>query len=192
MTSAVVAGGATVAVRAKGARANVRASARASAPARRRRRDDDDEDDASISTSPRLASTSSSPTSLAMRATASFAAAATLALTPTHAALAALERSEFYIEDVPQGLSSGDVAERKTPNLVTLSKGPNGKEIEKCAGKCIATCTRGGGGAPGLGPLSVRKAPVVFKEGFRSRAYCLNECTEICALTSKPAAKGGR
>ena len=56
-------------------------------------------------------------------------------------------------------------------------QGPNGKEIEKCATKCIATCTRGGSGAPGLGPLSVRKAPVVFKEGFRSRSYCLTECT---------------
>ena len=120
-----------------------------------------------------------------------FRLSATLALTPTHAALAALERSEFYIEDVPQGLSSGDVAERKTPNLVTLSKGPNGKEIEKCAGKCIVTCTRGGGGAPGLGPLSVRKAPVVFKEGFRSRQYCLNECTEICSITVN-GSKSGR
>ena len=25
--------------------------------------------------------------------------------------------------------------------------------------------------------MSVRKAPVVFKEGFRSRSYCLTECT---------------
>jgi hypothetical protein len=64
-----------------------------------------------------------------------------------------------------------------------MVRGANTKEIEKCAGKCIVTCTRGGGGAPGLGPLSVRKAPVVFKEGFRSRQYCLNECTEICSIT---------
>ena len=57
------------------------------------------------------------------------------------------------------------------------------KEIEKCATKCIATCTRGGSGAPGLGPLSVRKAPVVFKDGFRTRNYCLSECTQICSIT---------
>ena len=28
-------------------------------------------------------------------------------------------------------------------------QGPNGKEIEKCATKCLTTCTRGGDGAPG-------------------------------------------
>ena len=97
---------------------------------------------------------------------------------------AAFAESEFYMEDIPQGLSSGerDVA-GKAPSLATLLKGPNGREIEKCATKCIATCTRGGSGAPGLGPLSIRKAPVVFKEGFRSRQYCLSECTEICSIT---------
>ena len=97
---------------------------------------------------------------------------------------AAFAESEFYMEDIPQGLSSGerDVA-GKAPSLATLVKGPNGREIEKCATKCIATCTRGGSGAPGLGPLSIRKAPVVFKEGFRSRQYCLSECTEICSIT---------
>ena len=65
------------------------------------------------------------------------------------------------------------------------------KDAKQCAGKCIVTCTRGGGGAPGLGPLSVRKAPVVFKEGFRSRQYCLNECTEICSITVN-GSKSGR
>ena len=95
-----------------------------------------------------------------------------------------LAESEFYIEDVPQGLSSGELAQQsKAPSLASLVKGPNGKEIEKCATKCIATCTRGGSGAPGLGPMSIRKAPVVFKEGFRSRQYCLTECTEICNIT---------
>lgn len=34
-------------------------------------------------------------------------------------------------------------------------------------------------GAPGLGPISVRKELVVFKEGFRSRQYCLSECVQV-------------
>jgi len=111
------------------------------------------------------------------------AAAALTALAPP----IAIAESEFYVEDIPQGLNSADA--RAAPNLKTLTKGANGKEIEKCATKCIATCTRGGSGAPGLGPLSVRKAPVVFKEGFRSRQYCLSECTEICSITVRDSKK---
>jgi hypothetical protein len=33
---------------------------------------------------------------------------------------------------------------------------------------------------PGLGPISMRKEIVVFKSGFRSRAYCLSECAQVC------------
>jgi hypothetical protein len=36
-----------------------------------------------------------------------------------------------------------------------------------------------GGSGPGLGPLSMRKDPVVFKDGFRSRSYCLSECAQV-------------
>ncbi len=111
-------------------------------------------------------------------AVATAAAAALTALAPP----IAIAESEFYVEDIPQGLNSADAR-------ATLTKGANGKEIEKCATKCIATCTRGGSGAPGLGPLSVRKAPVVFKEGFRSRQYCLSECTEICSITVRDSKK---
>jgi len=42
-------------------------------------------------------------------------------------------------------------------------------------------------GAPGLGPMSVRREIVVFKEGFRSRKYCLSECTQVCALEANAA-----
>ena len=112
---------------------------------------------------------------------AGVALAAAATLSAAAAPIAFAER-EFYIEDIPQGLSSGDGGE-KAPSLRSLVKGTNTKEIEKCTGKCVVTCTRGGGGAPGLGPLSVRKAPVVFKEGFRSRQYCLSECAEICSIT---------
>jgi hypothetical protein len=37
--------------------------------------------------------------------------------------------------------------------------------------------------------MSARKDMVVLKEGFRSRNYCLSECTQVCskALSSKAA-----
>ena len=124
------------------------------------------------------------------RAFVAFGVAACLACGVAAPAALAQGRDEFYIEDIPQGLSSGDTG-AKGQSLSSLVRGANTKEIEKCAGKCIVTCTRGGGGAPGLGPLSVRKAPVVFKEGFRSRQYCLNECTEICSITVN-GSKSGR
>lgn len=107
------------------------------------------------------------PTERVFGATSALTLAAAILLTFTGAASALTER-EFYIEDIPQGLSSGESDRApRGPSLAALVKGPNGKEVEKCASKCIVTCTRGGSGAPGLGPLSVRKAPVVFKEGFR-------------------------
>jgi hypothetical protein len=33
---------------------------------------------------------------------------------------------------------------------------------------------------------------VVFKEGYRSRSYCLSECTQICALEINPPAKAAQ
>jgi len=37
----------------------------------------------------------------------------------------------------------------------------------------------------------MRKDPVVFKDGFRSRSYCLSECAQVCALEiNGKAAKG--
>jgi hypothetical protein len=90
--------------------------------------------------------------------------------------------AEFYIEDVPEGLRASESAERRArPSLRRLTSGPNGGAIEKCANKCLATCARGGGGGPGLGPASVRRDPFVFKESFRSREYCLYECASACS-----------
>ena len=45
-------------------------------------------------------------------------------------------------------------------------------------------------GAPGLGPLTIRHEAVVFKDGFRSRQYCLSECTQVCAASINGPAKG--
>ena len=76
--------------------------------------------------------------------------------------------------------ASEDTKPRKA--LSRYLKGPQGKEIEKCARKCTSTCIRGGQGAPGLGPMAVRRESVVFKDSYRSSKYCLGECVEVCAL----------
>lgn len=94
---------------------------------------------------------------------------------------------EQYFQTAPQSLSSEDSAP-KGPRLGSLLEGPRGKEVQQCARKCVPTCIRGGQGAPGLGPMSVRKEVVVFKEGYRTRTYCLSECIQVCSLTLNPPA----
>lgn len=59
---------------------------------------------------------------------------------------------------------------------------PKSDAAGRCVQKCVGTCIRGGAGAPGEGPFNVRRPLVVFKEEFRSRKYCLSECTDICNL----------
>jgi len=80
-------------------------------------------------------------------------------------------------------VSHSHAVDANGPRLGALVSGKNKGAIESCTRKCVPTCVRGGEGAPGLGPLSVRKEIVVFKDGFRSRGYCLRECAEVCALS---------
>ena len=68
------------------------------------------------------------------------------------------------------------------PHLSSLTSGPRGPAVTACARKCVPGCVRGGAGGPGLGPLTLRRDPVVFSDGYRSRVYCLNECTRVCAV----------
>ncbi|KAG2425128.1 hypothetical protein HYH02_015072 [Chlamydomonas schloesseri] len=104
-----------------------------------------------------------------------------LAPSASLAALAPAEPDIDTFENVPSQLSAqGEV---KDVPLSSVVSGPKKKEIESCTRKCVPTCARGGDGAPGLGPISVRKEIVVFKEGFRSRQYCLSECAQVCALS---------
>ena len=87
--------------------------------------------------------------------------------------------------------------EEPRKSLGKLLKGEKGKQISECSRKCLPTCLRGGQGAPGLGPITLRGDLVVFKDGFRDRKYCLTECTTVCAFsfgggeaTTSPAAVG--
>ncbi len=81
--------------------------------------------------------------------------------------------------NIPGQLNSGE--DTPTP-LSSLLQGPNARAKEVCTQKCITTCLRGGEGMPGLGPLSMRREIIVFKEGFRDRKYCLSECATVCSL----------
>lgn len=60
---------------------------------------------------------------------------------------------------------------------------PKSDRAARCTSKCVSTCVLGGYGAPGIaGPFNIRRPLVVFKDTFRSRQYCLVECSDICNL----------
>ncbi|KAM6562870.1 hypothetical protein CsatB_022868 [Cannabis sativa] len=84
------------------------------------------------------------------------------------------------LENIPQLLSGECVLPNdcKKPRI----QKPKSRKAESCTIKCVTTCIRGGEGSPGEGPFNVRRPLVVFKEGFRSRRYCLVECSDICNL----------
>lgn len=82
--------------------------------------------------------------------------------------------------NIPQSLS-GACVESKDCKKARIQK-PKSRKAESCTRKCVATCIRGGDGSPGEGPLNVRKPLVVFRPGFRTRQYCLVECSDICNL----------
>lgn len=83
--------------------------------------------------------------------------------------------------NVPQTLSGDCVDGQKDCKKARIQK-PKSRQAETCTVKCVNTCIRGGSGSPGEGPLNVRRPLVVFKQGFRSRQYCLVECSDICNL----------
>mmetsp|Transcript_21480 Transcript_21480/g.29859 ORF Transcript_21480/g.29859 Transcript_21480/m.29859 type:complete len:212 (-) Transcript_21480:148-783(-) len=95
--------------------------------------------------------------------------------------------SEENFSNIPQGLVASDT---DRPQALSKLVDPKSEKLFKqCASPCLASCVRGGSGAPELGPFSVRKDPVVFKEGFRSRSYCLTECTNLCASLTNEASR---
>ncbi|KAM7471968.1 hypothetical protein LguiA_010151 [Lonicera macranthoides] len=93
---------------------------------------------------------------------------------------------EETLSNIPQTLSSreclsGGQEECEKKVRPRIQK-PKSRKAESCTIKCVTTCIRGGDGSPGEGPLNVRRPLVVFKQGFRSRQYCLMECSDICNL----------
>lgn len=83
------------------------------------------------------------------------------------------------LSNVPQMLSGDCITDDcKKPRI----QRPKSRKAETCTVKCLTTCIRGGLGSPGEGPLNLRRPLVVFKQGFRSRQYCLTECSDICNL----------
>ncbi|KAK6778423.1 hypothetical protein RDI58_025141 [Solanum bulbocastanum] len=80
--------------------------------------------------------------------------------------------------NVPQTLSGDCVDGQKDCKKARIQR-PKSRQAEICTVKCVNTCIRGD---TGEGPLNVRRPLVVFKQGFRSRQYCLVECSDICNL----------
>ncbi|KAK4771998.1 hypothetical protein SAY86_013773 [Trapa natans] len=100
-------------------------------------------------------------------------------LLPNAASLEQEPESET-LSNIPQELS-GECPTPKDCRKPRIQR-PKTRKAESCTTKCVTTCIRGGEGSPGEGPLNIRKPLVVFKEGFRSRRYCLVECSDICNL----------
>lgn len=97
--------------------------------------------------------------------------------TPPTQEKAAETAPEDTMCNVPRTLSGEDGKEAER------IKHPRSREAARCTSKCVSTCVLGGAGAPGIGgPFNVRRPLVVFKDGFRSRQYCLVECSDICNL----------
>ncbi|XP_043710347.1 uncharacterized protein LOC122659282 [Telopea speciosissima] len=88
--------------------------------------------------------------------------------------------SEETLSNIPQMLS-GECASPIDCKKARIQR-PKSRKAESCTIKCVTTCIRGGAGSPGEGPLNARRPLVVFKQGFRSRHYCLVECSDICNL----------
>ena len=73
------------------------------------------------------------------------------------------------LNNAPPTLSGGEAegraaAEQRRSFGRALS-GPGAGKVQGCTRRCLPACLRGGSGAPGLGPLSLRKELIVFKDG---------------------------
>ncbi|KAK1431227.1 hypothetical protein QVD17_14532 [Tagetes erecta] len=86
------------------------------------------------------------------------------------------------LSNIPQTLSGECVQGQDGDCIKARIQKPKSRKAESCTIKCVTTCIRGGDGSPGEGPFNVRRPLVVFKQGFRSRHYCLVECSDICNL----------
>ena len=100
------------------------------------------------------------------------------------------QRDENYMENIASTVSADEALGKRT-SLKKLVQGEHKKEIERCAGKCITTCVRGTNDTQSNSLLAMRSNKnkkkdemstlVVFKDRFRSRNYCIEECLEYCS-----------
>ncbi|KAG2648407.1 uncharacterized protein LOC120654614 [Panicum virgatum] len=82
--------------------------------------------------------------------------------------------------NLPPTLSGDEGGRQGETNRI---RHPKSDRAARCTSKCVSTCVLGGYGAPGVaGPFNIRRPLVVFKDTFRSRQYCLVECSDICNL----------
>ncbi|KAL5212054.1 hypothetical protein ABZP36_022901 [Zizania latifolia] len=111
-----------------------------------------------------------------LQAPAVVALAAVLAVSSSSAPRQEADGGSSTLCNVPPTLSGEDKQAEKI-------KHPKSASAMRCTSKCVSTCILGGAGSPGIdGPFNVRRPLVVFKEDFRSRQYCLLECSDICNL----------
>lgn len=85
------------------------------------------------------------------------------------------------LNDDSSSSSTSSTSTSSSSPLSQLTSGARGDLVVRCTRKCMPACIRGGAGAPGLGPLTLRKELVELKEGFRDRGYCLETCTRACS-----------
>ncbi|GAB4848283.1 hypothetical protein Ancab_002949 [Ancistrocladus abbreviatus] len=103
-----------------------------------------------------------------------------IGLVAAAAVLSSTVEGDETLSNIPP-LLSGECAATQDCKKPRIQR-PKSRKAESCTIKCVTTCIRGGEGSPGEGPFNVRRPIIVFKEGFRSRKYCLVECSDICNL----------
>ncbi|XP_038884945.1 uncharacterized protein LOC120075531 [Benincasa hispida] len=102
------------------------------------------------------------------------------AATESSTSISEQQEESTTLSNIPQTLS-GECEQPSDCKKARIQR-PKSRKAESCTIKCVGTCIRGGDGSPGEGPLNIRRPIIVFKQGFRSRQYCLVECSDICNL----------
>lgn len=116
--------------------------------------------------------------SYALVATTAVAAAAVLIhVVDANAVEIQAQQDVETFSNIPDTLSSECESDKdcKKPRI----QRPKSKKAEFCTVRCVNACLHGGDAS---GSLSTRGPMVVFRKGFRSRQYCLVECSDICNL----------
>lgn len=125
----------------------------------------------------RLALKTSSYALVATTAVAAAAASVLIYVVDANAVEIQAQQDVETFLNIPDTLSSECESDKdcKKPRI----QRPKSKKAEFCTVRCVNTCLHGGDAS---GSLSMRGPMVIFRKGFRSRQYCLVECSDICNL----------